>query len=182
MKCSVSDCDKLAKTKGWCTMHYSRWYKNGDPLVSQRMRNKGQTCKGEGCDRPAVAKLLCQMHHQRLQNNGDPDVVRKGGANDTRWRGGKSVTKEGYVYIWIDKDDPLYVMTKSGKNYALEHRVVMARQLGRPLEASETVHHINGDRLDNRIENLQLRSGSHGQGVVLECCACGSKDIKTVAL
>lgn len=80
----------------------------------------------------------------------------------------RRIGKRGYAYI------------RQEKGWALEHRVVMSRYLGRPLEPHETVHHKNGDRADNRLENLQLRSGNHGQGVVHQCRTCGSHDIVAV--
>lgn len=45
-----------------------------------------------------------------------------------------------------------------GATKIAEHRLVMAMYLNRPMTAAETAHHINGDRLDNRIENLELWS------------------------
>lgn len=87
-----------------------------------------------------------------------------------------------YAHIKLAPDDPLY-MTMGGQgdgSWVYEHRVVMARALGRPLERGETVHHINGDRYDNRLENLQLRRGAHGPGQVLRCRSCGSSDLEAV--
>jgi hypothetical protein len=109
-------------------------------------------------------------------------TLRKGtGSKHASWKGGRQVTKRGYVEVWIDKTDPFFVMarsiTTSGDGYVFEHRLVMAKYLKRPLLSSEEVHHINGHRSQNDIGNLQLRVKPHGTGVVYECADCGSMNI-----
>jgi len=78
--------------------------------------------------------------------------------------------------VWVSPDDDFYSMTwKSG--YAYEHRLEMARKLGRILRKTETVHHIDGDKTNNSPANLELRQGKHGKHVVMCCLDCGSRNI-----
>ena len=66
----------------------------------------------------------------------------------------------GHSRGWISSAGYRYICIKGRELF--EHRYVMEQHLGRPLELNEVVHHINGDRLDNRLANLELMSrGSH---------------------
>jgi len=60
------------------------------------------------------------------------------------WKGGKILHHCGYIYILIDG------------HYRVEHRYMMEQFIGRKLEKNEIVHHINGIKTDNRIENFEI--------------------------
>lgn len=62
--------------------------------------------------------------------------------------------KDGYIWVYVDKDSPFYSM--SYKGLVLEHRLIMAQHLGRCLDRNEFVHHRNGKRDDNELSNLFL--------------------------
>lgn len=70
--------------------------------------------------------------------------------------------RSGYKVLTMDHPNS----TKHGK--IMEHVLVMSNHLGRPLCKGETVHHINGIRHDNRIENLELWSSKHPSGQRVE--------------
>lgn len=111
-------------------------------------------------------------------------VATKGPAKGSRvksWKGGRTKSGSGYWQVRIQRDDPLSSMA-ARNGYVLEHRLVMARHLGRALSRDESVHHVNGDILDNRVENLQVRRGKHGKGTAYRCACCGSLDIVAVPL
>ena len=74
------------------------------------------------------------------------------GSSHPRWKGGRFKVKSGYVYV----KDPAHPFPNKPYGYVLEHRLVMEKHIGRYLNPEEVVHHINGIKDDNRIENLML--------------------------
>lgn len=77
------------------------------------------------------------------------------GRSNPRWNGGKTIDRHGYVKIL----KPICPMSDS-KGYVYEHRYKMSIKIGRDLTNKDIVHHINGIRNDNRIENLHLTNDS----------------------
>jgi hypothetical protein len=109
------------------------------------------------------------------------------GPQHWKWKGGKRTNRLGYVVVTMFESHPFFEAmhyrtgraggNTPGSNFVFEHRLVMAEHLGRPLLPTETVHHIDNNRANNNIGNLQLRISNHGPGIALQCRQCGSHDV-----
>ena len=126
----VAGCHRQQFNRGraLCALHY------------KRELNLGRFCTVERCDRPLFTAGLCRGHY-RQRRDGLPLTP----IAARREPGTGSINRLGYKEI-----------TVAPNVRKLEHRVVMERLLGRVLKPTEHVHHRNGDRLDNRPENLEL--------------------------
>lgn len=114
-------------------------------------------CELDGCEKSTRNKSLCDMHYRRKRVHGDVGPAEP----LNRAKGTGCIDPQGYK--------------KFGN--VLEHRMVMAAHLGRELLPGETVHHKNGDRADNRIENLELWSSSQPAGQRVEDKVKWAKEI-----
>jgi len=107
-------------------------------------------CSFDPCTNPAHARGLCSSHYGQRQRGQELHAIpeKRYDPDGNLIYTSKST---GYTYI-LFKDDRVNGQARK----VLEHRLVMERHLGRKLETWENIHHLNGQRSDNRIENLEL--------------------------
>lgn len=130
--------------------------------------NKNASCSTDGCDRKAFSKGMCRRCYHKASKGIDPLTGKQRGA----YQRNKRTDEKGYV-VWFDPD----CMHANSHGHVYEHRYVMGEHMGRKLLPNETVHHKNGNRSDNRVENLEVWSTSQPRGQRIEDKVQWAKEI-----
>lgn len=141
MYCSMQ-CSATGRRKDADERHKTNCKNCGNEFYKTRRKGSGniyntqQLCSKQ-CKNEWVSKVYREKH-------GSPEISRR--------------EKRNYIELRIPPRDGEPV------RFILEHRYVMEQQIGRRLRTEETVHHKNGDRHNNSIQNLELFSSRHGPG------------------
>lgn len=149
--CSFPECERKMHGRGLCNTHLAQ-LKAGLQLAPIGHYQRRKKC--QHCDAISIARSMCKDHYYLWHKYGSPFATPHSKRAKSPY-----VDSDGYVRVHVPDHPRAY---KSG--WYLEHRVVMESKLGRLLVDGENVHHINGNRQDNRPENLELWVSSQPAG------------------
>jgi len=157
-ECLDLECSSTSHARGYCRKHYARRSRAGEFTT--------KLCLIEGCDGPAYTSNLCSKHYQRKESRARGVRERVKG-DPGKWR------KNSKGYVLRER----WSFECNRKVTEWQHRMVMEGAIGRALFAHEEVHHRNGMRDDNHLENLELWSTSQPKGQRIEDKIAWAKEL-----
>lgn len=171
--CSIPDCARPFYGRGYCSLHWKRWYKHGDPLAVKPKRSP-VFCSVEGCSRKHCGHGYCEKHMDRFLKYGDPlfvTVIR----DDVERRFWSKVDKSGECWLWTGALDPSGYGQFQAPGHRRAHRWIAEQTYG-PIPAEKQVcHHCDnpacvrpdhlyiGTPADNYRDRVVRKTGARGE-------------------
>lgn len=135
--CSIENCQAKIVARGLCAKHYMREKRSNTTSVGFKRQ-----CSVEECQGNYMALGFCELHYKRYKRYGRTNVI---------------LRPDGTGSFYIDQFGYKSFKPYHGKRI-LEHRIIVENSIGRSLEKNEHIHHIDGNKLNNSINNLQIVS------------------------
>lgn len=154
-KCKIETCKNKVLSLYLCSKHYQRFKTYGNPTESDKRKGRPKTKKQFNCSK--CNKITYKYNNQIINNKtGRYYCSRKCSYEDALGKI-KNVIPLEYRKWRIGRKG--YLETNIRRKRILQHRwIIETKVLKRPLEKGEIIHHLNGIKTDNRIENLSICS------------------------
>ncbi|RUV65859.1 hypothetical protein EOA64_00505 [Mesorhizobium sp. M1A.F.Ca.IN.022.02.1.1] len=143
--CSIPDCGKPSiNIRGWCSAHYMRWNRHGDPLfIKKPAKSPRAECSVDGCKGRVKARSFCNAHYVRFSRHGDPCGGSTGNGEVRRWLDNVAIPYRGrecLTFPYYRRPDG-YGHVNISRQYMGAHVYVAERTLPpRPSPSHEVCH------------------------------------------
>ena len=156
-QCTIEDCPKPLRARGWCEAHYARWKRHGDPLAGATAHLPGRGCTVHDCQRPHEARGYCSTHYAVERTHGDPEGGTRHYADPVEAFARRTV-QSGDCVLWTASLDANGYGTMSNLGTTVRaHRYAWEQEHG-PIPEGAVIDHICWDRACVNTDHLRLTS------------------------
>jgi len=150
LPCKVEGCNEPVKARGYCSRHTYQFYKHGKIISAGKMKDPSRKCSVPGCNRKHKANGYCEAHNQQFKKYSRITSQEIVGRNGKSYAGSKG---SSYILI-MKKDHPM----ANKRGYVRRSHLAWEKHTGHIVTPPEVIHHKNGNKHDDRCENLELFS------------------------